>query len=175
MSENTTQKLSLTQRLGREMRAYLVNSVFLLAVLIAFVNYRTLALEEYDVAALQYGWAVVEAMILGKIVLVGEALHLGTRFEDLPIAVSVLWKTLVFMLFVAAFMVAEHAVKALVHHRSLGEEFGLDRIVELEMLARLQLLFVAFLPLFTYRELGRVMGQDRLDALLFRRRPAASP
>lgn len=172
MSGNPAQKQSVKQRLGHEMRAYLVNTVFLLAVLIAFVNYRTLALEEYDVAVLQYGWAVVEAMILGKLVLIGEMLHLGERFEHMPIAVSVLWKTLVFMVFVAAFMVAEHAVKALVHHRSLGAEFGLDRIVELEMLARLQLLFVAFLPLFTYRELGRVMGQEQLDALLFRRRPA---
>jgi hypothetical protein len=169
MPEKTTQKPSITQRLGHEMRAYLVNTVFLLAVLIAFVNYRTLALEEYDVAVLQYGWAVVEAMILGKLVLIGEMLHLGKRFEHMPIAVSVLWKTLVFMVFVAAFMVAEHAVKALIHHKSLGEELGLNRIVELEMLARLQLLFVAFLPLFTYRELGRVMGQERLDALLFRR------
>ena len=172
MSGNPEQKPSVKERLGHEMRAYVVNVVFLLAVLIAFVNYRTLALAEYDVAVLQYGWAVIEAMILGKLVLFGEMLHIGKRFEHMPIAVSVLWKTLVFMIFVAAFMVAEHAVKALLHHESLGEELGLNRIVELEMLARLQLLFVAFLPLFTYRELGRVMGQPQLDALLFRRRPA---
>jgi hypothetical protein len=54
------------------------------------------------------------------------------------------------------------------------DEIGLTPPSEPEMLARLQLMFVAFLPLLAYRELGRVLGQERLDALLLRRRPAGS-
>jgi hypothetical protein len=174
MPAHPSEKPSVKQRISHELRAYLVNFAFLAVVLVSITTYRGLALAEYHVSAFQYGWAVVESLILAKLVLIGEAIHLGDGLQDGPIVVSMLWKTLVFMVFVAAFMLAEHSVKAFLHHRTVREEVGLTPASELEMLARLQLMFVAFLPLFAYRELGRVLGQERLDALLLRRRPAGS-
>jgi hypothetical protein len=82
-----------------------------------------------------------------------------------------LYKTVVFTLFVAVFTLIEHGVKGLWK----GEGFT-SGIVDFfgkgsnEILANSLIVFVAFIPFFGIKELGRVVGQDKIRALFFRRR-----
>ncbi|RPI72993.1 MAG: hypothetical protein EHM38_01100 [Geobacteraceae bacterium] len=43
-----------------------------------------------------------------------------------------------------------------------------------ELLANSLVVFVAFFPFFGVKELGRVLGQDKIQALFFRRRDMES-
>jgi hypothetical protein len=161
-------KPSLKKRLAHEMRSYLATAAFLAVFLLSLTTYRKLILAEYNVGYFQYGYAIVEAMILAKVILVGEALHVGERFLDRPLIVSILWKTLIFSLFTVLFMTIEHVLSALIHHKPPLEELSFAGVAGDEKLARLQLMLVAFLPYFAFREIGRVIGDEQMYAMLFR-------
>lgn len=73
--------------------------------------------------------------------------------------------------YLAAFFVfLEHVVSALLHHRSVASEFQLTGGQGYEMLARVQLMLVAFVPFFAFREISAVLGEGKLVELFFRRR-----
>ncbi len=171
MSEHAGQGRSIQQRLKHELESYLVTFAYLAFFFVAMTTYRRLVLDEYQVGAFQYGFALVKALVLAKIILIGEAVHLGRRFEDGPLLYSVLWKTLVFGLLAAIVGVIERVVGALVHHHPVAEEFLLRGPQLYELLARTQLMFVSFLPFFAFREIGRVIGEGKLLELFLRRRP----
>jgi len=166
MSPETAEaKPGLRERFMREMRRYLVMAAFLSVFFGAFTTYRRLVLAEYQIGYFEYGWAIFKALILAKVILIGELLHVGERFEDRPLAISTFWKTLSFGLLIVAFAVVERVVAALIHHRPLGEEFQLAGPQGYEMLARIPLEVIALVPLFAFRELARVLGEERLEQL----------
>jgi hypothetical protein len=167
------QKAKLKQRVVHELEEYLAVTLFLLFFFGSIVTYRRLILAEYDIAYFEYGWALLKALILGKVILIGELLHLGERFRDRPLLLSILWKTLAFALLIVAFGILEHAVSALVHHRPLASEFQFTGPERYELFARVQLEAVGLVPLVAFLELGRVLGEGKLHALLFRG-PAAA-
>jgi hypothetical protein len=134
-------------------------------------TYRKLLLAEHHIAYFEYGYAVVEALVMGKVILIGEALGLGRRFDEHPLAVSTLWKTLVYGSFVAIFAVLERFVGALVHGKSLASAIPqLAGNQGYELLARVIVTLVALVPLIAFLEIGRVLGEGKLNHLFFRRR-----
>lgn len=175
MTPDAPKKPGLKQRIRREMQEYLIIAAYLAAFLLSLTTYRRLILAEYHVSYFNYGWAIMESMILAKVILIGQALHVGERFGDRPLIVATLWKTFVFSLLVAAFVVAEHTVSALLHHRPVAEEFQFTGGQGYEILARIQLMLVAFIPFFAFRQISRVLGEGKLLELFFRRRDGAGP
>ena len=173
-SETVQPKAGLRERFIHEMKQYLVMVIFLFFFFGAFTAYRRLILASYEIDYVDYGWALIKAIVLGKVILIGELLHVGERFEQRPLIVSTFWKTLMFGLLIVAFAVLERLVGAWIHHRPLSEEFNFTGPDGYELLARIPLQIVALVPLFAFRELGRVLGEERLEAL-FLRGPAARP
>jgi len=169
------QRSDLRQRLSHEMKRYLAIVLYLAFFFGSVVNYQRLILAGYDIGSAEFGFAIVKALVLGKVILIGEALHVGERFRDRSLWVPVLWKTLVFSLFIAAFVVVEHLVGAAVHHRPLAEEFQFVTQHRDVVLARIQLETVALVPLFAFMELGRALGERELHNLFLRRATAATP
>ena len=173
-AETVQPKAGIRERFIHEMKRYLAVVIFLFFFFGAFTAYRRLLLASYEIDYVDYGWALIKAIVLGKVILIGELLHVGERFEGRPLIVSTLWKTLVFGLLIVAFAVLERLVGAWIHHRPLSEEFSFTGPEGYELLARIPLQIVALVPLFAFRELGRVLGEERLEAL-FLRGPAARP
>ena len=98
-------------------------------------------------------------------------LRLGRGLEHKPLIYPTLYKTVVFTLFVAVFTLMEHAIKGLWEGKGLmgglADYFGKGPY---EFLAGCVIILVAFIPFFCVKELGRVLGQDEIMALFFRRR-----
>ena len=63
----------------------------------------------------EYGTAVINALILSKIVLIGEYLRVGERQEHRPLIYSTLYRSFLFTCLVAVFHLLEDAIKGLVH------------------------------------------------------------
>ena len=160
-------------RLGHELKEYWLITTYLLVWFGSFTTYRKLVLAEFNVGAIDYGMIVVKSMVLGKVVLIGRAIHLGKRFEDRALVVPILAKTVMFTLFAAAFSITEELVKAMIHHHPIAEVFDLSGARGYEMLSRLELLLVVFIPFFAISELGRVIGGNQLYDLFFHGRAAA--
>ena len=149
---------------------YWINVIYLTLVFAAFTQYRRIILAAHDVTYTNYGFAVIEALILAKVIMIGAVLRLGRGLEKKPLIVPTLYKTVVFTLFCGVFTVLEHAIKGLWTGTGfmggIAEFFGKGH----ELLANSLVVFVAFFPFFGVKELGRVLGEEKIRALFFRRR-----
>ena len=162
---------SAKERALEEFKAYWIITLYLALFLGALTVYRRLILAEFGVAYLNYGFALIEALIIGKIILIGKAFGLGRRFEDGPLVVSTLYKSALFGVFVFLFGVLEHVVEGLYHKKGLIG--GLREIAATgadEIGARALMLTVAFVPFFAFTEIGRTLGKERLWAMFFSHR-----
>ena len=131
------------------------------------INCRSLSTETSGLSGFWRNRSFMGIMIA---ILIGQALHLGDRFRDRPLIVSTLWKSIVFGLLVAVFVVLEHVVTALLHHRPVASEFQFAGGQGYEMLARVQLMLVAFVPFFAFREISAFLGKGKLIELFFQGR-----
>ncbi len=162
---------TLKQKARHELIEYALIVAYLAIVFAAFVWYRRLILASYDIAYTNYWFPLIEAFILGKVILIGRIFRLGRSLEDKPLIYSSLYKTAVFCLFCAAFTIAEHTVVGL--WKGGGLAAGLHEIAEqggFDVLANTLMLFVSLFPFFAFRELGRVFGRDRLKEIFFLKR-----
>jgi hypothetical protein len=171
MSSTGKKKGDLKKKIVHELVEYWINVIYLALVFAAFTQYRRLLLAAHDITYTNYGFAVIEALILAKVIMIGDVFRLGRGLERKPLIYPTLYKTVVFTLFVAVFTLVEHGIKGLWRGEGftggLVDYFGKGSD---EILANSLVVFVAFIPFFAIKEVGRVLGQDRIRALFFRRR-----
>jgi hypothetical protein len=163
------------KRIFQEMVEYWINVIYLTLVFAAFTVYRRFLLAAYDITYTNYGFAVIEALILAKVIMIGAVFRLGRGLEQKPLIYPTLYKTAIFTLFLGIFTVLENVVKVLWK----GTGFTGDIADFLgkghnEFLANVLVVFVAFIPFFGVKELGRVLGEEKMRALFFRRRDMVS-
>src|SRR5262245_28433390 len=72
---------SLKQRVIEELKAFCITALYLSLFLGAFTFYRRMLLAEVGVAYLHYGIALLEALIIAKVVLLGRALGLDKEVD----------------------------------------------------------------------------------------------
>ena len=139
----------------------------------SFTVYRRMVLAEYDIGYFNYGYSLIEAAVLAKVIVVGSMLGLGERFRDRPLIVPTLYKAACFAVFLLVFSVIEHVVGAWLHGKSTDAGW-LDILDQgkWEILTRVLVKSIALLPLFAVWETARVVGERRLYELFFRERPA---
>ncbi len=170
MSITDKKKNNLKNKIIHEMVEYWINVIYLTLVFAAFTQYRRIILAAHDVMYTNYWVAVIEALILAKVIMIGAVLRLGRGLERKPLIYPTLYKTVVFTLFCVVFAVLEHAIKGLWTGTGfmggIAEFFGKGH----ELLANSLVVFVAFFPFFGVKELGRVLGDEKIRALFFRRR-----
>jgi hypothetical protein len=111
-SDNQTE--TLAKKVGHELIEYGINVVYLALAFVTIIVYRRLLLAAHDIVYTDYWIPLIEALILGKVIMIGRLFHLGRGLEDRPLIYPTLYKTVVFTLLVAVFKVAEHAIKGLV-------------------------------------------------------------
>jgi hypothetical protein len=177
MSMGNPDKMKKTwkERFFHEMVEYWIAVIYLTLVFAAFTQYRRLVLAAYDITYTNYWVALIEALILAKVITIGAVIRLGRGLEQKPLIYPTLYKTVVFTLFVIAFTVVEHAVKGLWSGKGLA-----GALVELygerfhELLAGALVIFAALIPFFGVKELGRVLGEKKIRALFFRSRAVES-
>jgi len=154
-----------------EVSEYWMNVCYLALVFATFTQYRRLILASHDITYTNYWVAVIEALILAKVIMIGSVFRLGRGLEGKPLIYPTLYKTVVFTLFVGLFALGEHAVKVL--WQGEGLTAGLAHFFGRgphELLANSLVVFVAFVPYFGVKELGRILGEDKIRALFFRTR-----
>ena len=164
MSEDSG-KPGFKQKAKHEFVEFLIIAAYLAFFFCALVTYTMLLLKKYDLnSALNYGFAVVNALVIGKVILIGEMMHLGRGSERRPLWQSVLYKSVVFGVLVFAFHLLEEFVKRLIHGEPAGTVWH-ELHVE-DVLARTLVIFCASVPLFAFRELRRVLGEEKMYSLL---------
>jgi hypothetical protein len=144
-----------------------------------FVSFQVIAindaliLEDYGIRVSTFMLATVAALVAAKVVLILDLLPVANRFAQSALAFSIAWKTLLSMIGVVLFRYLEHLLPQLLEHRDLVEAHRhMLREIEWPRVAAAQIwLLVLFSMFFFVRELGRVLGRERLRLLLTRPPP----
>jgi len=158
------------EKFFHEMAEYGINVIYLTLVFAAFTQYRRLVLAAHDIIYTNYWVAVIQALILGKVIMIGAVFHLGRSLEQKPLIYPTLYKAVVFTFLVVVINLIEHALKGLWTGNGLAggfaEFFGRGPH---ELLAGSLVIFVALIPFFAIKELGRVFGEEKISVLFFRK------
>jgi hypothetical protein len=170
MNDLSQKVAALKKTAIHEFIEYGVNFVYLSFVFGAFTCYRRLILAEQGVSYLHYGISLLEALVLAKVILILDVFGVGRRFEDRPLIYPTLYKTLVFTACVEIFGVLEFLVLSSIRHQSVAAAWvQFLGPAKYDSLAGCLVHFVAFVPFFALKEIGRVAGQHRLWRLFFRK------
>jgi hypothetical protein len=160
-------KRSLKDRAVSEIEKYAVIAAYLWVLFALFGLHRQLV-QGHGVSIWQQGFAIINALVFGKVMLIGEAFELGKARSSQALAWVVLRKSLIFALLLIAFHIAEEAIRAWFKGlplsdavTSLGGSLG-------GVVAYGAIFFVVLIPFYALQETGRVLGSAALWNLLFK-------
>lgn len=162
---------TLKQKAHDELKEFLIVVLYLWIIFGLLLLYKSVILGKEDISYLDHGVAFINALVLGKFVLIARALRLGNTREEAPLIYPTLLKSALFSIVLAVCKVLEDAVVGFYHGTSFSHSIGdlgggtLKGILTLTVL-----LFVLLIPFFAFGELQRVLGEGRLARLFFRRR-----
>jgi hypothetical protein len=180
VAEPDREKPSLRARLLKELKSFLIIVAYLWLVFFVFMMHEWTVLASHQISFRFYGLAVVNALVLGKIMLIAEHLHFADRFEVKPLIYPIAYKSIAFsVLLMAAYIIEEIAV-GLFHGKTVAESFpeigggGLAGV-----LTTAAIMCVALVPFFSFREIARIVGEAEFRILMLgpprEKRPSASP
>jgi hypothetical protein len=161
------EKPSLKSRALDELREYVIITLYLWLLFAVFSIYRRMILQEHGISAWQQGFAIVNALVFGKVILIAQALHLEAGLRKYPRIFIVLGNALMFTIVLVLFHLLEDAIKAWIGGRPLAtavSDFGGGTLSGFLTLGAI--MFVALIPFFGMQEVARAVGGRALWGLL---------
>jgi len=172
-----TLRPTLKQKAYHELKEFLAIALYLWVILALFQLYRSVLLAEEHVSfVVHQGFAIINALALGKVLLVAKALHLGDWADDWPLIYPTLLKSALFTVVLACFKILEDAGLGMYRGKSFQQSIAdlgggsLNGILCVSLI-----LFVTLIPFFVVTELQGVLGEGRLMQLFFRPRSSFTP
>jgi len=166
MTKTAAQKSDLKQKAMHELREMFELFAYLAFFFVALAVYDMLLLKQYDIEYLTIAFALINAAVITKVIMIGEYAKLGKRYEHKALLISAVWKAFVFGLLVFVFHVLEEIIKRLIHGADMAKATGDIRYEQFA--ARAIVVFCVFVPLFAFREFRRVLGEETFYTVLFR-------
>ncbi len=169
-SENPHGNSSIKHRLMEELRTYIIISFYLWVCFSALVLYKTAVLRAEDIQYLHLGTAAVKALILGKFILIGKAMKVGTKIKPDILLYTIAWKSLATLLLLLVFTILEELTVGLVHGQATAEI-----ITEylgrgwLQHLAPSVVMLLVLIPMISFEEIDHALGKGTLKRMLFGR------
>jgi hypothetical protein len=172
-----TSKPTLKQKAYHELKEFFGIALYLWVILALFQLYRSLLLrEEHMSVVVHQGFAIINALALGKVLLIAKALHLGDWADRWPLIYPTLLKSALFTIVLACFKILEDAGLGMYRGKSFQESIAdlgggtLNGILCVSLI-----MFVTLIPFFVVTELQGVLGQGKLMQLFFRPLSSLSP
>jgi hypothetical protein len=161
-------KQSLKDRAVSELEKYAVISAYLWVLFALFGLHRQLV-QGHGVSVWQQGFALINALVFGKVILIGEALELGRDKLGRALAWVVFRKSLIFAILMIAFHICEEAVRAWFKGLPLS-----DAVTSLGgslagVVAYGAIFFVVLIPFYAFQETGRILGSAAVWNLFFKK------
>lgn len=164
-------KIQLKQKFIHELRVFLFYFIFLTLFFWTFTMYRHLILKEFQISYIHYSYNFIEALVLSKMIILGQSLKLGERYSDRKLIIPTLYKTVIFSIFVLIFTILEEFVVGFIKGHSFTAIYHtFSEIGIYEISARVLVMFFVFVLLFAFLEIDRIMGGDNLINLFMRER-----
>jgi hypothetical protein len=158
----------LKARAVEEMRRFAVMFFYLWVLFGLFVLIERIILQQRGIGFSSQGFAIINALVFAKVMLVAEDLKLGQRLHNRPLIYPILHQSFAFTVLFIVFHVVEEVVVGLFKGGTLANsvpKIGGGGIAGLLCVSKI--LFIALIPFFAFRNISRVLGPDRVNAMLF--------
>jgi hypothetical protein len=169
IGEAAVDKPSLKTRVVSEAKKYAIIVAYLWALFAAFHLHKALILEDNWRDFWGQGFALVNALVFGKVILIGDAFRMGRRVSEAPRIYFILTRALLLAMLLLAFHLIEDIVKAALQGRALEE--AVDAITGRNIrrdFAAATLFFLFLTPLLVYDDISRALGGGLWNILFVR-------
>ncbi len=163
-------KESLEARALGELKKYAIITLYLWVLFVLFGLYKRMLLQENGISVWNESFAIVNALIFAKVILIAQALNVGRSLKELALAWIVLGRSLIFTIVLMLFHIAEEAIRAWFKGLPLASsitDFGGGTLLGFETYAAI--FFVALIPFFAIQEVAGILGGNALWNLFFTR------
>lgn len=158
-------------RLIHEARQFLGMFLYLYVIFGLFLLHEWTVLARYDIPFTRWGFALITALVLAKVMLVMEDFNIPRGFETRPLIYSIAYKSVVFAVVFMVFYIAEETVGGLLRGKTALESIpSIGGGTPQGMLVALVLVSLALVPYFAFKGIGRELGEGQLRAILFHAR-----
>ncbi len=148
---------------------FLIIAAYLWLLLSVYTLHNAIMASQWNLLA-HLGDVTLKALLFGKFVLIAEHLHLGKRAERLPLIWPILIKAALFAVVIIGFEVLEEMlIKALWPAHAVSASPAIPLSDPAQIITITFMIFVALIPFFGINELTRLIGQDKMRDLFFKR------
>ena len=165
----TTSHQGLKQRVFLAFKENLILTLYLWAVFLLLVVYKSTILSEEHIDFAHHGLALINALALAKVMLVSRRFDLSARMRTAPLIVPTLLKSAFFTVVLACFKLLEDAVIGHFRRQSFQQSISDFAGGTWQGVLTLSLLvFALLIPFVGFGELGRVLGERKLASIFLR-------
>ncbi|MFV8819440.1 hypothetical protein [Haliea sp. E17] len=153
---------SVSSRLKEELYRFAIISAYLFVCFFVVMLYGVSQQGSAGIEEISVGLALVKALVMGKFILIGEALSIGRRGDAHPIAWRIAWKSLAMLLLLIVFKILEEIIVGWFHDRSVAqvyEEFS--QLSAIQMIAPTLMMLLVLVPLIGATELLRLRDLEK--------------
>jgi hypothetical protein len=162
----TRRQKNIKEKFIEQTKKFIVMAVYLWILFFLFSLHESIVLAKHNINFSFFGLPLINALILGKVMLVAEDLHLGERFKERGLIYPIIYKSILFAIVFICFHVLEESVKAIFKGGSISESVSSVGGGDLPgILSLAAIMTLALSPFFAFRELGRVIGERKLRSL----------
>jgi hypothetical protein len=157
------------ERIKHELREVLPPTIFFFVAFHILAIFRSLMLRQYGVQMSALAGATVAALLVGKVVLLADALPFVNRFPEKPLIYNVVWKTIIYVLAALVVHSLEHLIPLWWRTGNLGTASHrlMDEVVWPHFWA-IQLWLVVLLFVYcALREFVRAIGAHEASRMFF--------
>lgn len=164
---NESRSITKGERLREEIRKYALISAYLFVCFAVVLLYDTANRGISSGDPLPWTLALIKALVMGKFILIGDALSVGKRADNHPLLHRIAWKTGAMLLLLIVFKVLEEIVVGWFHDKGVSAVFAeLAEMSWVQIVAPISLMLLILIPLMTATEIYRAVGRARFRALL---------
>jgi hypothetical protein len=144
--------------------------VYLWAMFILFQLHEYVVLAEHGISFTRFGFGLVNALVLAKVMLAADELRLGAWRGRRPLIQHILFRSVLFAAVFILFDIAEKILVGAFHGKSIATSlptFGGGGMLGTLLIGIF--ISVALIPFFSFVEISRAMGPGEFAKLLFAR------
>ena len=162
------------QKAYQGLKNYLILACYLWVVFALFVLYSSVILSEHRIPFAPHGFALVNALVLAKVILIAQR-FVGEWLNEMPLIYTTLLKSVAFAVLLGCLKIIEETLRGLYRGLSYNESIlvAVGGGTLTGALVFMAILAVVLIPFFAFTELGSVLGEEKLKILLFTPRRAA--
>jgi hypothetical protein len=162
-------KRNLRERAVGELEKYATITVYLWLLFALFSLHTRQVLQQHGMISVwQHGFALVNALIFGKIILIAQALEVGKSLERRALLWIVLGKSLIFAILLIAFHIVEGAIRAWFESQPISAGLADFGGTLPGLLTYAAIFCVVLIPFFAFQETARILGSSALRDLFVR-------